>query len=116
MMDVLQTDLLLIPVVVDHVNINGEVIGVNSLKLVKDEIEGMGFAIPEIVMSAVGSLEKGEEIKTFIRCKEMYDAKETYALYRRGFNMKSHSKTVLWLLMYKGNSGGSCRVKKVMLY
>ena len=28
------------------VNINGEVIGVTSLKLVQDEIDGMGFAIP----------------------------------------------------------------------
>lgn len=27
-------------------NINGEVIGINSLKLVENEIEGMGFAIP----------------------------------------------------------------------
>ena len=45
------------------VNINGEVIGVNSLKLVEDEIEGMGFAIPiELAMSTVDSLEKGEKI------------------------------------------------------
>ncbi len=46
------------------VNINGEVIGINSLKLVQDEIEGMGFAIPiEEVLLYTDSLEKGETIK-----------------------------------------------------
>lgn len=45
-------------------NINGEVIGVCSLKLVDDDIEGMGFAIPiEYAMSHIDSLEKKEEIK-----------------------------------------------------
>lgn len=46
------------------VNINGEVIGINSLKLVKDEIEGMGFAIPiEEVLLYTDRLEKGVLIK-----------------------------------------------------
>ena len=46
------------------VNINGQVIGVNSLKLVKDEIEGMGFAIPiELAISSAQKLEKGEKIE-----------------------------------------------------
>lgn len=46
------------------VNINGQVIGVNSLKLVQDEIEGMGFTIPiEIAMAYVEKLEKGEKIE-----------------------------------------------------
>ena len=46
------------------VDINGQVIGVNSLKLVQDQIEGMGFAIPiEIAMASVEKLEKGEKIE-----------------------------------------------------
>lgn len=46
------------------VDMNGQVIGVNSLKLVQDQIEGMGFAIPiEIAMSSVEKLEKGEKIE-----------------------------------------------------
>lgn len=46
------------------VNINGEVIGINSLKIVKDEIEGMGFAIPiEEVLIYTDRLENGEKIK-----------------------------------------------------
>ena len=45
------------------VNINGEVIGVNSVKLVENSVEGMGFAIPiEVAMSQVSKLEKGEII------------------------------------------------------
>lgn len=46
------------------VNINGEVVGINSLKIVQNEIEGMGFAIPiEEVMLYTDRLEHGDEIK-----------------------------------------------------
>ncbi len=64
-------------------NINGEVIGVNSLKLVQDTIEGMGFAIPiELVMTSVDRLEKGEDIVRPVLGVETLDANNTYALYR----------------------------------
>ena len=44
-------------------NVNGEVIGICSLKFVKETVEGMGFAIPiEFAMKHVDRLEKGEEI------------------------------------------------------
>ena len=47
------------------VNINGEVIGITSMKLVEDEIEGMGFAIPiELVESILDKLENGKKIDT----------------------------------------------------
>ena len=45
-------------------NINGEVIGVTSLKLVKDSVEGMGFAIKiEDAMKHIESLETGKKIE-----------------------------------------------------
>ena len=45
------------------VNIMGEVIGVNTLKFVKAEVEGMGFAIPiDDAMKYAEKLEKGEKI------------------------------------------------------
>lgn len=45
-------------------NVNGEVVGICSLKLIDDKIEGMGFAIPiEYAMSHVESLENGVKIK-----------------------------------------------------
>lgn len=66
-------------------NVNGEVIGVNSLKLVEDEIEGMGFAIPiEMVMATVDKLEKGEELKRPLLGVSMLDVSETFSLYRNG--------------------------------
>lgn len=64
-------------------NINGQVIGVNSLKLVEDTIEGMGFAIPiELVMTSVDRLEKGLKIVRPVLGIESLDADNTYALYR----------------------------------
>ena len=45
-------------------NAKGEVIGMNSLKLVKSEVEGMGFAISiEDILAHIDNFEKGESIK-----------------------------------------------------
>ena len=66
-------------------NINGEVIGVNSLKLVEDEVEGMGFAIPmEYVMTIVPQLETGQEVKKPLIGIEMLSVGDTWQLYRNG--------------------------------
>jgi len=44
-------------------NINGEVIGINSLKIVKDTVEGIGFAIPiETAVKYAEKFIKGEQI------------------------------------------------------
>lgn len=46
------------------VNVNGEVIGITSLKFVNSSIEGMGFAIKiDDVMQHIDELEKGKEIE-----------------------------------------------------
>lgn len=45
-------------------NLNGEVVGINTIKLVKDEIEGMGFSIPmDIVKRVVTDLEEFGEVQ-----------------------------------------------------
>ncbi len=63
------------------VNINGEVIGINTLKLVEEDIEGMGFAIPiEMALSVVDRLEAGEEIKRPYLGVSFVDASNDYAL------------------------------------
>lgn len=70
------------------VNINGEVIGVTSMKLVQNEVEGMGFAIPiEIVNSLLSRLEAGEKIERPIIGIEMTDVTNTYYLYRQGITI-----------------------------
>ena len=86
-MEVLQTDAAMNPGNSGGplVNINGEVIGVNSLKLVEDEIEGMGFAIPiELVQSELESLEQGKEIVRPKLGVEFTDLSNSYLLYRSG--------------------------------
>lgn len=63
------------------VNINGEVIGINSLKIVEEKIEGMGFALPiEEVMLYVERLEKGEKITRPTVGLELIDVANTYLL------------------------------------
>lgn len=85
MMEVLQTDAAINPGNSGGplVNVNGEVIGVNSIKLIQNEIEGMGFAIPiELVMSGVDKLELGEKIVRPLFGVELLDISNTYYLYR----------------------------------
>ena len=66
-------------------NANGEVIGICSLKLVDDDIEGMGFAIPiEYAMNHIESLEKGEKIAWPVLGVSMVNASDTASLYRNG--------------------------------
>ena len=66
-------------------NINGEVIGVNSMKIASEKIEGMGFAIPiNTVMSYVDRLEKGEKIDRPVFGVTISDINNTWQLYRYG--------------------------------
>jgi len=90
MLEVLQTDAAINPGNSGGplVNINGEVIGVTSMKLVQSEIEGMGFAIPiEIVNSLLERLENGEKIERPLIGIEMTDIANTYYLYRQGITI-----------------------------
>ncbi len=75
------------------VNINGEVIGVNSMKLVTSEIEGMGFAIPiEVAMASIDKLEAGEEIERPVLGISMYDVSNTIMLYRNNLKLDDSIK------------------------
>lgn len=90
MVEVLQTDAAINPGNSGGplVNINGEVIGVTSMKLVQSEVEGMGFAIPiEIVSSIIERLENGENIERPLIGIEMTDITNTYYLYRQGITI-----------------------------
>lgn len=70
------------------VNINGEVIGVNSMKLVKSEVEGMGFAIPiEIAMASVDKLENGEKIERPYLGISMYDTSNSSMAYKNNLKI-----------------------------
>lgn len=106
-MEVLQTDAAINPGNSGGplVNINGEVIGVNSIKLVQDEIEGMGFAIPiEIVMASVDRLEKGEKIVRPVIGVEMLDISNAYYLYRNGITIDNSIDSGVAIVSVQENS------------
>ena len=64
------------------VNINGQVVGINTLKLVQDKIEGMGFSIPiEMATTVLDRLEKGEKIERPLLGIGLIDANNTYSLF-----------------------------------
>ncbi len=64
-------------------NSNGEVVGVISMKLVENSIEGMGFAIPiNYAMSHIAKLEKGEKIDRPLLGISMANVTDTYLLFQ----------------------------------
>ena len=64
-------------------NLSGEVIGINSLKLVKNDLEGMGFAIPiEDALNYAQSLESGNTVERPFIGITMLDITDQYYLWR----------------------------------
>lgn len=69
-------------------NINGDVIGVNSLKLVENEIEGMGFAIPiEDALNYAQTLETGSAVERPYIGISMLDISDQYYLWQNGITI-----------------------------
>lgn len=77
-------------------NINGEVIGVNSLKLTEEKVsmttsynvEGMGFAIPiEDALYYAETIEKGETVKRPYIGISMLDITDSYYLWQSGITL-----------------------------
>ena len=96
------------------VNINGEVIGINTLKLVEDEIEGMGFAIPiEMATSVLDRLEKGEEIERPLLGVSMIDANSQYALFSyKVYLDKDYEKGLVVIDVEKDSPAGVAGLQK----
>lgn len=88
------------------VNINGEVIGINSLKLVEDEVEGMGFAIPiEYAMEYADELELGTEIERPLIGISMLNATDTYRLYQNGIMLDDDIESGVVVISVSRESG-----------
>ena len=96
------------------VNMNGEVIGINTLKLVEDEIEGMGFAIPiEMATSVLDRLESGEEIERPLLGVSMIDANNDYALFSyKVYLDKDYEKGVVVIEVEKDSPAGVAGLQK----
>lgn len=96
------------------VNMNGEVIGVNSLKLVEDEVEGMGFAIPiELAMTSVDKLEKGETIERPQLGVQLLDIEESYLLSRYQIRIdRDITSGVVLIAVEEGKPAASAGLEK----
>lgn len=95
-------------------NVNGEVIGINSLKLVEDEIEGMGFAIPiEDAMQYIPKLEAGEKIERPLIGITMANVSDSYLLYQNGIRLDgSVDEGVVVISTSEGSGAARAGLKK----
>lgn len=90
------------------VNASGKVIGINSMKLVQNEIEGMGFAIPiEIAMAHISELEKGTKIEWPLLGISMANISDTALLYRNSIIVDKNIKEGVVVVDIAKNSGAS---------
>lgn len=116
MMEVLQTNTAINPGNSGGplVNMQGEVIGINTLKLVEDEIEGMGFAIPiEMATSVLDRLENGEAIERPLLGISMIDANNQYALFSyKVYLDKDYTKGVVVVDVEDGSTASLAGFKK----
>lgn len=96
-------------------NYNGEVIGVISLKLVEDSVEGMGFAIPiEDAMSHIDKLEKGIEIERPLLGISMINA-ESKSVLKSYYNIeldKNISSGVVVIEISEGTGASKSSLQK----
>lgn len=89
-------------------NVNGEVIGVCSLKLVDNNIEGMAFAIPiEQALSHTDSLEKGDKIEWPVLGISMINVTDTAKLVRKNLSIDKDIKEGVVVESIKENSGAA---------
>ncbi len=89
-------------------NANGEVIGVISMKLVENSIEGMGFAIPiDYAMSHVEKLEKGEKIDRPLLGISMLNVTESFALWQSRITLPEDVEKGVVVVDISSNSGAS---------
>lgn len=85
------------------VNLAGDIIGITSLKLVDEQVEGMGFAIPiEDAMNYVDYLEKGQNIKRPMIGVQILDLTNRYLLYRYGINVDTSIEAGVILVKVNG--------------
>lgn len=95
-------------------NINGEVIGVNSMKFVERSIEGMGFAIPiEIAMNAAEYLENGKTIERPLFGAMITDVNDVMTKYQYNIQLDEIvTKGALIIQVEKDSPAGEAKFEK----
>jgi serine protease Do len=90
------------------VNYNGEVIGINSMKLVDSSIEGMGFSIKiEDAMKHISTLENGKGISRPLLGITHCNVSDTYTLKRYGITLDSSIDEGIVVISVEDGSGAS---------
>lgn len=88
-------------------NANGDVIGINSMKLVQSQVEGMGFAIPiEDAISYANMIVKGEEIKRSYLGLRMVNVSSEYNFTSE--NIKINSNITNGVVVIEAVKDGPC--------
>ncbi len=95
------------------VNSSGEVIGVNSMKIVQDTIEGLGFAIPmENAMKIVEVIETGETVERPFLGVSLIDASDRQALFLNRINLeKQYDNGVLVTLVQEDSDAEAAELE-----
>lgn len=95
-------------------NLSGEVIGINSLKLVQQEIEGMGFAIPiEDALNYAQYLETGSSVDRPYVGISMLDISDQYYLWQNGIKIPDKvSEGVAILSVVDGSPASEANLQK----
>lgn len=95
-------------------NVNGEVIGINSMKLVEDKIEGIGFAIPiEYAMKHITNLEQGKNIEWPTLGISMINVTEKSTLYSKNIKISSNlSKGIVITEIFQDSNINNTGLKK----
>jgi serine protease Do len=95
-------------------NVNGEVIGVNTMKLVEDQIESVAFAIPiEFAMKHVKTLEEGKKIEWPTIGISMVDVSERSVLYAKDISIPNNLKVGVAITeVYKDSNAINAGLKK----
>ena len=115
-MEVLQTDAAINPGNSGGplLNVNGEVIGVISMKLVEEQIEGIGFAIPiEFAMKHVKTLEEGKKIEWPIIGISMVNVSDKSSLYSKDISLPNNLTVgVVITEVFKDSNANNSGLKK----
>ncbi len=95
-------------------NVNGEVIGVNSMKLVEEQIEGIGFAIPiEFAMKHIKTLEEGKKIEWPTIGISMVNVSDRSSLYAKDITVPSNLKVGVAITeVFKDSNANNSGLKK----
>lgn len=94
-------------------NANGEVIGITSLKLVSNGVEGIGFAIPiEDALYYIEKIEKGETINRPFLGVSLIDLSDLYNLYQNGLTIPDNIKGVAVAIVASDSPAAKAGLKK----